>query len=478
MAIQQLAGGNNGIISFLFHEDGSGVDGSVVPEGGDFSTALQQLLGDYDESAGTMSAPANLIPGTDAELDTSAMAQSGAAADTQLPVAVAEPVLSEEQLALLRQGSPAADIVTVGAATPPLATANVHATTDEEAGVDDDTALQPEPRADAVLLNLQTPTAAPAGTGDGKLADPRADAGKDTNATARAAEPRTPSSTFNRGLKHLIGLAREVHQVSAAEALPAVNAGSPLPTAQLTGKTQPAGGKTLPPQTRAAANTAFAFSGKAALPVLTDIVTPEAFMLPEGALSEALPAALAQNANTASTAQQGMGALFSATATTAGAARSPMAPDASSPANTLQLYSGEPMGTETWVQDLGTRVEWLKDNHISTAELHLHPAELGSLEIRITSEDDTTTVSFVTQNAAAKDIIESTLPRLRELLANQGMQLDQSHVSQQSAHERKQEQGLAAQRNEAGRERDTAADQGSTRRSTPLPGTGQIDHYV
>jgi flagellar hook-length control protein FliK len=58
------------------------------------------------------------------------------------------------------------------------------------------------------------------------------------------------------------------------------------------------------------------------------------------------------------------------------------------------------------------------------------------------------------------------------------MQLDQSHVSQQSAHERKQEQGLAAQRNEAGRERDTAADQGSTRRSTPLPGTGQIDHYV
>jgi flagellar hook-length control protein FliK len=133
-------------------------------------------------------------------------------------------------------------------------------------------------------------------------------------------------------------------------------------------------------------------------------------------------------------------------------------------------------GTDAWLQDLGTRVEWLKDQDMNTAELQLHPAELGSLEIHISTVDDATTVSFVTHNAAAREIIEESLPRLRELFASQGMQLGESNVSQQSADGQRGQDG-ATQRG-AGQNDAESNDTTPARRSAYLADPNRIDHYV
>ncbi|MBT8146742.1 MAG: flagellar hook-length control protein FliK, partial [Gammaproteobacteria bacterium] len=86
-------------------------------------------------------------------------------------------------------------------------------------------------------------------------------------------------------------------------------------------------------------------------------------------------------------------------------------------------------GTQDMSAQLGSRIRWMGNLNISSAELKLYPAELGTLEILITTEDDQARVNFVTSTTAAKEMIENSLPRLRELLGQSGMLLEQGDVT-------------------------------------------------
>ena len=55
------------------------------------------------------------------------------------------------------------------------------------------------------------------------------------------------------------------------------------------------------------------------------------------------------------------------------------------------------------------------------------------MHIRMTMNNDLANVHFTVANPQARDLIEQTLPRLREMLAQQGMQLADSSVQQQSS---------------------------------------------
>jgi len=113
---------------------------------------------------------------------------------------------------------------------------------------------------------------------------------------------------------------------------------------------------------------------------------------------------------------------------------------------------------------------------LQEATLHLHPAELGRLHITVSTESDQARVAFVTDNAAARDLIEQTLPRLRELLAQSGLQLGSSDVAEQSGSWQRSPDERTA----------TAAQQISTPQSPDDAGgsieawssLGQIDYYV
>jgi hypothetical protein len=124
---------------------------------------------------------------------------------------------------------------------------------------------------------------------------------------------------------------------------------------------------------------------------------------------------------------------------------------------------------------LGEKIHWMHNAKISTAELHLHPAELGSIEIKIVTEDQQARVSFVTASATARDVIEESLPKLRELLADSGLALDQSDISQKESgdgHTRKDQQTLPQILYvEREMEHEFTA-------SPISPRIGQIDHYV
>lgn len=88
------------------------------------------------------------------------------------------------------------------------------------------------------------------------------------------------------------------------------------------------------------------------------------------------------------------------------------------------------------------KVQMMMSKNLKNLDIRLDPPELGRMQIRITMNSDLTNVHFSVTNPQARDIIEQTLPRLREMLAQQGMQLAESSVQQQSSGQ--QQSGYAA----------------------------------
>jgi flagellar hook-length control protein FliK len=82
-----------------------------------------------------------------------------------------------------------------------------------------------------------------------------------------------------------------------------------------------------------------------------------------------------------------------------------------------------------WHDALASRVQWLVDHDIGEARIKLNPPELGALDVKISLHDDKTFVQLTAHNAAARDELSQSLPRLRELLSANGLELGGATVS-------------------------------------------------
>lgn len=102
--------------------------------------------------------------------------------------------------------------------------------------------------------------------------------------------------------------------------------------------------------------------------------------------------------------------------------------------NPLPVSSGIAAAVQSpnWSQGLTERVSWMMQGNIQVAELKLNPAHLGPLEVKLTIQDDKASIVFVASHAQVKEAIDTAMPRLREMLEQQGLSLDDVDVSQYS----------------------------------------------
>ncbi|BFL84917.1 hypothetical protein LFREDSHE_33670 [Shewanella baltica] len=75
---------------------------------------------------------------------------------------------------------------------------------------------------------------------------------------------------------------------------------------------------------------------------------------------------------------------------------------------------------------------------IQHAEIRLDPPELGHMLVKIQVHGDQTQVQFHVTQTQTRDLVEQAMPKLRELLQEQGMQLADSQVSQGGQGERRE----------------------------------------
>jgi flagellar hook-length control protein FliK len=137
----------------------------------------------------------------------------------------------------------------------------------------------------------------------------------------------------------------------------------------------------------------------------------------------------------------------STNASTASVQTSPAAPVTSAPnaataAPLSRAGSEHVMQTQPWTpqfsEELGGQVRVFVNNGLQEARLQLTPADLGKVQITINTDGDHARVVFVAETAVARDLLDQSMPRLREMLQQSGIQLAQGDVSDQAESQRRE----------------------------------------
>ncbi|WP_139410674.1 flagellar hook-length control protein FliK [Aeromonas veronii] len=91
--------------------------------------------------------------------------------------------------------------------------------------------------------------------------------------------------------------------------------------------------------------------------------------------------------------------------------------------------------------ELHQKVNVMLAEKLQQAEIQLDPLGLGKMKIQIQmGSDSQANVHFVVQHGQTREMLEQAMPRLRDMLAGQGIQLGQTQVQQQSQQQQQQGQ--------------------------------------
>ncbi|MFC5707526.1 flagellar hook-length control protein FliK [Aeromonas eucrenophila] len=97
-------------------------------------------------------------------------------------------------------------------------------------------------------------------------------------------------------------------------------------------------------------------------------------------------------------------------------------------------------------EQLHQKVNLMLTDKLQQAELQLDPLGLGKMKIQIQmGADNQASVHFVVQHGQTREMLEQAMPRLRDMLAGQGIQLGQTQVQQQSQQQAQQGQQQQSQ---------------------------------
>lgn len=103
---------------------------------------------------------------------------------------------------------------------------------------------------------------------------------------------------------------------------------------------------------------------------------------------------------------------------------------ASAPISSAVLSA--PLGSHEWQQTLSQHVTMFTRQGQQSAELHLHPEDLGQVQISLKLDDNLAQIQMVSPHSHVRQALEAALPTLRTSLAENGIQLGQSSISSES----------------------------------------------
>ncbi|MEO6986069.1 MAG: flagellar hook-length control protein FliK [Paralcaligenes sp.] len=101
--------------------------------------------------------------------------------------------------------------------------------------------------------------------------------------------------------------------------------------------------------------------------------------------------------------------------------------------SSASLQINTPLQHPQWADDFSQQFVTLTSHQTQnqTAELHINPPDLGPLHISINLSDNTANAIFMSPHAAVRSAVENALPQLQQALAQSGISLGQTNVSDQ-----------------------------------------------
>lgn len=141
-----------------------------------------------------------------------------------------------------------------------------------------------------------------------------------------------------------------------------------------------------------------------------------------------------------------------------------------------------PLAHTGWRDEVGQKLTWMVSNNRQQAELVLNPPQLGRIEVTLALDGDQASVSFASPHAAVRETLENSMTRLREVLAEAGVTLGQTHVSADSRHDSNSmhpnNNGLASGHRDEKGHAETIGTLGSGSASRSELGRGMVDVFA
>lgn len=126
--------------------------------------------------------------------------------------------------------------------------------------------------------------------------------------------------------------------------------------------------------------------------------------------------------------------------------------------NSPAVALAQPLHSSEFAPEMAARVSVLAAEGVQRAELHLNPAEMGPVQVQIVVDGQQAQVSFMSDQAETRAVLERGLPELASALRDSGLTLSGGGVFQQPREQRDpsaqqqsgEAQGRGADRGEAG----------------------------
>jgi flagellar hook-length control protein FliK len=91
-----------------------------------------------------------------------------------------------------------------------------------------------------------------------------------------------------------------------------------------------------------------------------------------------------------------------------------------------------PFGQPKWSEAVGEKVLWLAAQNVTSAEINLHPKDLGPVQVKVSVNQEQASVSFTSHHAVVREVLDQNLNRLRDMFNEQGLNLVNVDVSDKS----------------------------------------------
>ncbi|GJM04239.1 MAG: hypothetical protein DHS20C09_02300 [marine bacterium B5-7] len=138
-----------------------------------------------------------------------------------------------------------------------------------------------------------------------------------------------------------------------------------------------------------------------------------------------------------------------------------------------------PVQQAGWGEAVGNRLMMMVNDKIQTANIHLNPAELGPIEVKVSVNQEHASVQFVSNNAVVRDAIEDAFPRLKEMFLQNGLSLSDANVSQQSSQQSNSYSKDGSESQLISDSDSLIADESQAEnKQLNMVNTGFVDHYV
>lgn len=101
-----------------------------------------------------------------------------------------------------------------------------------------------------------------------------------------------------------------------------------------------------------------------------------------------------------------------------------------------QQVIATPLSSNNWADEFSKKINLMSIQQNYVAELYLNPPDLGPLDVVLSVSGNQADALFASPHSAVREAVENAMPKLRELLADNGINLGSATVSDQSLRDR------------------------------------------